>query len=135
MDVPLQITVTPVNNSPYYFPKQEVVDGERVVMEAEIFGTLLLVDECIRVNDREVDTSYLLVWPPEFSLNTEHDPIQIIDGDGKVIASVGDLVRIGGGEVKSLSFLSESLKKNLPTKCVAPYWIVGEGVDVLEKTE
>lgn len=130
-----KLTATSVNNLPYFFPQQEAVDGERLVMEAEIFGTLVIVDECVRVNDSNSNISYLLVWPPDFSLSTESDPIQILDGDGKVVARVGDMVQIGGGEVKSLSFLNESLQKNLPPNCVAPYWIVGDEVNMLETSE
>ncbi len=128
-------TTISANNVPYFFPQQEAVDGEREAMTAEIFGTLVVVDDCIRVNDNESGTSYLLVWPPDFTLITDNDTIQILNGDDEVVARVGDKVRIDGGEIKSLSFFNESMQKKLPPNCLAPYWIVGYEVNTLEISE
>jgi len=120
---------------PYFFPQQEAVVGERAVMEAEIFGTLVVVDDCIRVNHNKSDTSYLLVWPPDFTLITDNDTIQILNGDDEIVARVGGKLHIGGGEVKSLSFFNKSMQKKLPPNCLGPYWIVGDEVNTLEITE
>jgi hypothetical protein len=43
----------------YFFPQQEEVDGEREVLTAEISGTLVVVENCIRVNIDESDTRHL----------------------------------------------------------------------------
>jgi hypothetical protein len=128
-------TATSTNNLTYFFPQQEEVDGEREAMTAQIFGTLVVVENCIRVNVDESDTSYLLVWPPDFTLDTEMGVIQILDKDGKVVAHVGDKVQIDGGEVRSLSVFSESMQERIPSSCSAPYWIVGYEVNVLETSE
>ena len=128
-------TTISANNLPYFFPQQEAVDGEREVMTAEIFGTLVVVDDCIRVNDNESGTSYLLVWPSDFTLITDNDTIQILNGYDEIVARVGDKVRIDGGEIKSLSFFNESMQKKLPPNCLAPYWIVGYEVNTLEISE
>lgn len=75
------------------------------------------------------DAGYLLIWPPNYTWNLEHDTIQILDGTGQVIARVGDKVQIGGGEVPSWP------KQVIPVNCSAPYWIVGEWGKTIEAGE
>lgn len=115
-------------SQPIFFPQQEPVEGERETMSAETFGTLVVIDGCIRVNHDESDTSWLLIWPPDFTLDTANDPIQILDEAGNVVVRVGDKVRVGGGEVLSPTFFDEKMKQQLPPNCLAPYWIVGDKV-------
>jgi hypothetical protein len=118
-----------------FFPQQEAVNGEREVMEALIFGTLAVAENCIRVNASESDTSYLLIWPPDYTLSVENDAIQILNGSGQVVTRVGDKARISGGEVKSEIGLDEQMRKKLPPNCLAPYWIVGDEVNTIEMSE
>lgn len=118
-----------------FFPQQEPVDGERETMTSEISGTLVLVDGCIRVYDAETETSWLLIWPPTFSLNAENNSIQILDGQDNVVARVGDSVRIDGGEIWSPSYFSETMQPNLPADCPSPYWIVGDEVNAIKSPE
>ncbi len=125
-------TATSVNNSQVFFPQQEEVDGEREAMTGEIFGTLVTVENCIRVNANESDISYLLIWPPDYAFSTKNDAIQILNGDSKIVARVGDKVRISGGEITLLSFFDESVQKELPPNCMGPYWIVGDEVNTIE---
>ena len=127
--------ITPTVEPKIYFPQQDPVDGERETMTGETFGKLVVVNDCIRVMHDKSDTSWLLIWPPNFSLNFKDDTIQILNKDGQAVARVGDMVRIGGGEVSSSSFFSETMKKKLPINCLAPYWIVGGEVNVLEELE
>ncbi len=99
-------------------------------MEAEITGKLIVANDCLRVNDS--DTSYLLVWPPDFIPSTENDVIHILNRDGQVVVSVGDEVYVSGGEVRSVEFLNEQLRQKLPPDCPGPYWIVGDEVRSIE---
>jgi hypothetical protein len=110
-----------------FFPRQEKTDGERAVMEALVRGTLVLVDNCIRVQYDEVGINYLLIWPPDFSISFENGTIEIVNEDGKIVASLGDNVQMGGGEIKLLSLLDKSIQEQVPPQCPGPYWIVGEG--------
>jgi len=118
-----------------FFPQQEAVAGERASMEALLIGKLVVVEGCLRVNSRYSDTTYLLVWPPDFTLSTENDAIQILNGAGQVVARVGDEVRISGGETRSVEFLDERVRQKLPVDCPGPYWIVGDKVSPVEATE
>ena len=124
--------VTLVPNATIFFPQQEAVDGEREVMEAELFGELVLVEDCIRVNHDESDVSYVLIWPPDFTLSTEKDVIEVFSDT--TVVHVGDEVRISGGEI---TYLSEQEKSKLSPNCLGPYWIVGSEVSMIgsEKAE
>jgi hypothetical protein len=123
----------PATEPSIYFPTQEPVDGEREVMEALLFGNLTVVDKCIWVitEDGEPINIYLIIWPPNFTLNSGTDPAQIIDDNGNVVASIGDDVRLSGGEHRRL--LDPSVSETLPPSCLGgPYWIVGEEISTIE---
>ena len=107
------------------FPRQAPLVA--VVMEAQLIGELALVDGCLWVKDMYSGGSILPIWPPEFRLRAENDEIQVLDGDGQVVARVGEEVYMGGGEVSSPS-LPDCVRQQLPASCSGPYWIVGMGV-------
>jgi hypothetical protein len=109
-----------------YFPRQEKTEGERAVMEGEIRGTLVLSDNCIRVDEDGSDESYLLIWPPDFNMTIENGTIEILNGDGEIVAHIGDMVHIGGGEIPLLSMLDKSIQEQVPPQCSARYWIIGD---------
>jgi len=100
---------------------------KKVYMLVQAIGELVLVDGCLRLKAIGSDTSYLLVWPPEFSLHTENDEIRILDGDGQVVARVWEEVCMGGGG-RSAAHLSEHVQQQLPPDCPGPYWMVGLSV-------
>jgi len=72
--------------------------------------------------------SYLLIWPHGFSLLTEGEEIQVIDSDRQVVASVGDRIKVGGGEVPA-EIVEKYIGQPLPDNCPGLYWIVSEVVD------
>jgi hypothetical protein len=74
-------------------------------MEALAHGNLVLTDNCIRL---EIDISlanYLLVWPPDFNIRFENSVVEIVNGNGDIVASLGDYVQMSGGEIQLLSLL------------------------------
>ena len=107
------------------FPRQMPVEGERESMTALARGKLVLVGSCLRMGS--VDGN-LLVWPPDFTLITENDQIQVLNGAGQVVARVGEDVRMGGGQIGHIEGLGEYVRQQLSPDCPGPYWIVGEGV-------
>lgn len=112
-----------------YFPRQKKTEGERAVMEALVRSTLVLVDNCIRLQNQsdEVVIDYLLIWPPDFNLSIENNAINVLDENNNIVASIGDRVEMGGGEIHLLSLLDEFIQEQVPPQCPGPYWIVGEG--------
>lgn len=109
-----------------FFPRQEKTEGDRVVMEGEIHGTLVLVGNCIRVDSQEADVNYLLIWPYDFDLTFKNGTLDILNENSGVIAHIGDNVHIGGGEIHLLSMLDKSIQEQIPPQCVGPYWIIGD---------
>ena len=109
---------TPV---PPFFAQQREI--QNVYMEADLTGKLEIVDGCIRLQNEQ--SSYLILWPRDFSLRTDRAVIKILDGTGEMVAEVGDNLMIGGGE--SLSVTGFVLQP-LPEECVGPYWIVGNEI-------
>src|SRR4030067_1383231 len=71
-------TPTSDTSNTIFFPRQEKNDGERAVLDGEIHGTLVLADNCIRVDHDYSDTSYLLIWPPDFNMTIENGTIKIL---------------------------------------------------------
>ncbi len=105
-----------------FFPRQKEVPN--VFMEALLTGELVVVDDCLRVNDSG-GNSLLLIWPRDFSLRTDNDVIQIVDGSGQLVAQVGDRLQIAGGEVPRIT---EAKVQPLPDNCPGPYWVVGNQI-------
>jgi len=101
---------------------------------AELVGELVEVEHCIRVNDRNSDTSYLLVWPPDITATVENDTVRVVTGiltgnRKEAVLHLGEMVHLSGGETRSLG---DQLRQTLPANCPEPYWVVGIEVGPLE---
>jgi hypothetical protein len=97
-------------------------------MEALFIGELTIVDDCLRATNSD-GRSILPIWPHDFSLYVQGTEIQILDGDGYLVARVGDRLGIGGGEM-SIAF-ANTMVDSYSTQlildaCPGPYWLVGE---------
>jgi hypothetical protein len=108
-----------------YFPRQKKTNGEWAAMDALTRGTLVLTDICIRLERDKSLANYLLIWPPDFNIHFENSAVEIVDGNGEIVASIGEYVQMSGGEIQSLSFLDKSIQEQVPSQCPAPYWQMG----------
>jgi len=98
-------------------------------LTALLFGKLVQVEDCLRVNEVNSEASYLLAWPPDLVVHMEEDTIQILDEGGKkIVLHIGEMVRISGGEVHSIEYLGERVQQKLPANCSGPYWVVGSEI-------
>ena len=109
-------------------PTAEIVT---IRMTAVLIGELIVSDGCLRVNDVNSGTSFLLVWPRgQHTVSVEGDTVRIVDRvEGKtVVWHIGEIVCLGGGGGKSIEHLDERLRPELPlsANCPGPYWIVGD---------
>jgi hypothetical protein len=95
-------------------------------MDALLEGNLELVDSWLRAES--LDSSYLLIWPYGFSVRGEGEEIQVLDGDGQVVAVVGESIKVGGGE-STAEIVEKYIGKSLPDDCEGPFWIVSEVVE------
>lgn len=97
-------------------------------------GGVLSVDErgCLRLLQPAVDPDPLPVWPPGYSLDAAGDgPARILDGEGRVVARVGDEIGVGGGPTSSLEEVADADERRLREireRCPGAYFIVGEVV-------
>jgi len=101
-------------------------------MAALCIGPLTMVDGCLRISDSEA--SNLVVWPPDFEVSIGNDIIRVLYDDHEVEVRLGQVVRLGGGEVKSIEAFDERTRQGIPAGCPGPYWLVGS-ISPVEETE
>ncbi|MCU0523095.1 MAG: hypothetical protein MUF84_20710 [Anaerolineae bacterium] len=108
------------------FPRQDPPEGMFAEMMALLIGRLTEEDGCLRVGADE-GSGVLVIWPYDHTVTLEADgKIAIRDGSGTVVARMGDLVRMGGGESSSIQ--SESVRAGLGS-CEGPYWFAARGIE------
>lgn len=93
-------------------------------LTALLVGELVVIDNCVRVKPAEGETSYLLVWPPDFDFSVEGRSVRVTDNLKRqdVTWQVGDIIRVGGGEASNPD---AALLRRLPANCAGPYWVFG----------
>jgi len=106
-----------------FFPVQK--SGDLNQMTADVSGNLELVDDWLRLESS--GDSYLLVWPYGFSVRGEGGEIQVLDGDGQVVAVVGGAITVGGGET-TVEIAESYAGKSFSGEVDGPFWIVSEVV-------
>lgn len=103
------------------FPQLAPVAGERTMLAALLEGgTLTLVDGCLRVTS--TGESNLIIWPPEVALRTDGGDVRVVDAARRVVARVGEEVRLSGGQLQAVG---PGLREAPPARCPGPYWLTG----------
>ena len=74
------------------FPRQETIMGFPTLMQALGMGELVLNGECLSLGD-----STPIIWPAGFTPHSDGGVVQVRNGAGRVIATVGDEIAAGGG--------------------------------------
>jgi hypothetical protein len=110
------------------FPQQ--INTPVAYMDALLTGELVVINGCLWVKDNYGNNPILLIWPPGFSAQAEQGIIQVLDSTGKRVASVGDWIEVGGGQVPTPTYLG--LIDPLPENCPGPYWLVGEYIKKID---
>ncbi|MGH2672534.1 MAG: hypothetical protein ACRDHC_06130 [Actinomycetota bacterium] len=59
-------------------------------------GKLVVEEGCLAMVDGSQPPSFVL-WPPNFELQRGRAGIEVVDGDGDLVAGVGEAVQLGGG--------------------------------------
>lgn len=113
----------------YFLQLKEANAGQ---MEAQLRGKLVLTEGCLRIQIGEnKEDAYTTIWPFEFALNVQSGSVSILNGEGHVVASVGDEVLVSGGELPFLSRQEFLDNFSGPYLCPNPYWLVGYETEVL----
>ena len=95
--------------------------------DAEIEGTLVLIDGCLRIaNASRPDRFPAMVWPKGFSAAINGEDVLIVDTGGAPVARVGDRIRAGG----SSGWDSDARYGG----CSGPFWSTrnNDSVEVVE---
>ena len=104
-----------------------------------MFVGKLVADEngCLRAKVTTMNPAgHVFVWPRDFGLETGGEDVSISNGNGRVVARVGEEVSMGGGEIEKETLLENKLLdkrtwRELVKRCPDRwYWLVGEGVHV-----
>jgi hypothetical protein len=120
------------------FPTQRNLNGRRDIMSALLIGQLVEKDNFLRIQARESETSYIVIWPPNYTFRIAHGRIEVLDEKGKRRVKVGEEVFVDGGEthtVSGIAAISEELQQELSSRDDGPYWIVGAEVRPFEEME
>ena len=113
-----------------FFAAQRPREGPRMMMTALTQGELVVEKGCLRLRHEDRSRGDLPVWPPGWELSIEGREVRVLDDRGRVVAQVGDVVRMGGGQITrgGTGGGYERLRRELgvPEGCPGPIWIVGE---------
>ena len=119
-----------LSESDIYFPTPE--EPANAYMDALATGKLVLEGKFILLRSGFLffTTDMLLIWPYGYSVEVEKGNIHILDDNGDIVASVGDHVKMGGGQSPiSHSHLEILVGKPLPDSWEGTCWIVSEIVN------
>jgi hypothetical protein len=118
---------SPTSSSPPFFPVLK--EPNPINFDLLAVGRLSLEDNCLRLKPLALfGESLLLIWPYGYTLKIEGKKIRVVDNNGIVVASVGDKIKVGGGEI-SLEMVEEYIGEPLSDNCTGPYWRVSKIIE------
>jgi hypothetical protein len=92
-------------------------------------GELGLSNGCFTLNG--LGGPWVLLWPPTYAPVVIDDVPGVIAGGG-LVATLGQRIEAGGGEISDATFALELTGGNLPATCRTPkFWLASE-VRVIE---
>jgi hypothetical protein len=93
-------------------------------MEALLIGELVVEEGCLRVRDIYTGEHTLVIWQADYFLTDNDGILEILDETGAVVARVGEMIYMGGGEQRTLD--DTELRQPVPGNCSdGPYWRMG----------
>lgn len=110
-------SITPAPN--VFMPQLIVRDYAR--MTAELIGELVVENGCLRVKTEF--GGYLVIWQADYFLTEQDGRIHILNEHGEIVATVGETIHMGGGEIPQVA--TTELRAPIPEPCGGPYWRMG----------
>ena len=107
----------------------------------EYFAAQLILREgCLRAevspsHDANDPGSWLLIWPNGFTFETEPGTVRVVDELGRVVAHVGDHIRLSRAALTLEQAAERELVRGLSEDCADPYFLVGDEVRRLRSQE
>ena len=96
LDGPTTLTLQ-LPDSELHFRWQKTYLSSQERLTALAIGELVLEGQCLRLKADDDDRTYSMVWPPGFTPHDHRGVVHVRNGAGRVIAQVGDRLRMGGG--------------------------------------
>ena len=96
LDGPTALTLQ-MPDSELHFRWQKTHLSGQESLTAEAVGELVLEGHCLRLKVDDSDETFFIVWPPGFTPHDHRGVVHVRNGAGRVIAQVGDRLRMGGG--------------------------------------
>ena len=101
-------------------------------------GRLILREGCLRAEvssnyDANDPGSWLLIWPTGFTFATEPGTVRVVDELGRVVAHVGDHIRLSRAAVTFEQATERELVRGLSEDCAEPYFLVGDEVSAFDR--
>ena len=109
----------PVKTEPANASMLLSVQGELIIQN----GYIRIVPFAFGVVPYPIKT-YLLLWPNGYSWQKSGPRVEILDGNGQVVARIGDIVNLAGGEWPE-STVNTAFYPHLPEDNLGPFWVVG----------
>lgn len=69
----------------------------------------------------------VIIWQPDYFLNSDNGTIEVLDRDGKVVAREGEEVYMMFGGLETVEEVNRYVKEPLPKDCPGPFLIQGHG--------
>jgi len=105
-----------------YFSAKETGKGPAdEVME----GILVLDVRYLRVESLDSNESYLVIWPYGYHLFTGNGKVNILDENGRTVASEGDIIKFSGGMVSAETAIKSASIQGVD-KIKGPYWLMDD---------
>ena len=104
----------------------------------EYFAAQLILREgCLRAevspsHDANDPGSWLLIWPNGFAFTTEPGTVRVVDELRRVVARVGDHVRLSRAALTLEQAAERELVRGLSEDCADPYFLVGDEVSAFD---
>lgn len=130
---------SPVNSEPasaMVFPRHDAPLGTD--RGGEYFAAqLILRGGCLRAEvspryDANDPGSWLLIWPNGFTFATETGTVRVVDELGRIVAHVGDHIRLSRAAVTFEQATERELVRGLSEDCAEPYFLVGDEVSAFD---
>ena len=113
---------TPTTDNVVFMVEKEQSQGGA---DALISGRMDLARRCLTVF-LEPSGTYSLIWPYGYSYRESSGAVSVVDDKGQVVATTGDSLGFGGGEIPTLSEedFGALFNGGSQSDCSSPYWLI-----------
>jgi hypothetical protein len=105
-------------DQPVHFPQMKMRGALALNGGAK---TLVLKDGYLRFGEA------VIIWQPDYFLNSDNGTIEVLDREGEVVARVGEEVYMTFGGLETAEEVNRYVKEPLPEDCPGPFFIQGHG--------